>query len=122
MIGNNVMNDQPSSGIAPAYLSYVPILGRRILKVALFFWAFCLTLGAIEGTVGSGTIVASIFFLSVPVLVGFLTWANYELLYVLPRRLTSVLVLGGTLMLSSTAVVMVGLLAAAGMKTMLLGS
>ena len=115
------MNDQPSSNIAPVYLSYVPTLGRRMLKVALSFWAFCLTLGAIEGTVGSSIIVESIFFLSVPVLVGFLTWTNHELLFVLPRRLTSVLVVGGTLLLSSTAVVMVGILAAAGMKAMLIG-
>jgi len=92
-----------------------------MLKVALSFWAFCLILGAIEGTVGSGVIVATIYFLSVPVLIGFLTWAHHELLYVLPRRLSSVLAVGGALMLSSTAVVMVGLLAAAGMKTMLLG-
>jgi hypothetical protein len=98
------------------------VLWRQTLKIAVGFWATWLALGAVEAKVGSNAVVASVFFLSIPALVFFLTWANKDILHIIPRRSLSVLVLGVSVLLSSSVIVLVGLIAAAKLKLLISGA
>ncbi len=94
---------------------------EQTLKIATSFWGVCLLLVLIEATVGDNIVTPTIFFLSVPVLVGYLLWANLYLLMQLRKNLISMLVLGVYVLCSASAIVFVGLFAAANLKTLMTG-
>ena len=94
---------------------------EQTLKIATSFWGVCLLLVLIESTVGDNTVTRTIFFLSVPVLVGYLLWANVHLLMQLRKNVLSVMVLGVYVLCSASAIVFVGLFAAANLKTLMTG-
>ena len=96
-------------------------LWKQTLKVASGFWGVCLFLVAIEAAVGDNAVTATIFFLSVPVLVGYLMWANWQLMILVRERLLAVFVLGVYVLCSATVIVFVGLFAAANLKTLMIG-
>jgi hypothetical protein len=95
---------------------------RQTLSVAIVFWAACLGLVALEVTMGAHFVLGGLFFVSIPVLVCFLTWAVKDLILALRRNWSSVVLLGACVLFSSTLIVLVGLLAAANLKTLMLGS
>ncbi|MDX1515093.1 MAG: hypothetical protein R3174_15255, partial [Gammaproteobacteria bacterium] len=95
---------------------------RQTLSVATAFWAVCLVLVALEATMGANFIVGGLFFLSIPMLVAFIIWATKDLMLVLRRDLSSVLVLGVCVFFSSTVIILIGLLAAANLKSLMLGA
>lgn len=85
------------------------------------FWAACLALVALEATVGSNLFVGLVFFLSIPVLVGYLTWVNKDIVTRTGRGLLSVVLLGISVLISSSVIILIGLVAAANLKTLILG-
>lgn len=95
---------------------------RQTLKVATGFWGVCLLLVAIEAAFGANPVTSTIFFLSVPVLVGYLMWANKELLVFVREGLLVILVLGLYVLCSATFIVFIGLFAAANLKTLITGA
>lgn len=95
---------------------------RQMLTVAALFWALCLVLVALEATVGAHFVLGGLFFLSIPMLVALLTWATKDLAAVLRRRLPAVVVHGACVLISAALIVLVGLLAAANLKTLMLGA
>ena len=92
------------------------------VKIATSFWGICLLLVLIEATVGDNVVTPTIFFLSVPVLVAYLMWANVDLLIQLRKNLFSVFVLGVYVLCSASAIVFVGLFAAANLRTLVIGA
>ena len=65
----------------------------------------------------------SLFSLSIPLLVVVLTWVNKGIVFDrAPRTVSSVLVLGLSVLAVSTAIILVGLLAAANLKTLMIGA
>ena len=103
-------------------ISTYPILSsyRQILSVATVFWGTCLTLVVAEIAIGSNIIIASIFVLSIPLLVAVLTWVNKGIVFDrVPRTGASVVVLGLSVLLVSTVIILVGLLAAANLKSLM---
>ncbi len=95
---------------------------RQTLTVAAVFWALCLILVALEATVGAHFVLDGLFFLSIPLLVAFLIWATKDLTAVLRRGVYSVFVLGACVLVSATLIVLVGLVAAANLKSLMLGA
>ena len=95
---------------------------RQTLSVAVVFWAVCLGLVALEATMGAHFVLGGLFFVSIPILVCFLTWATKDLMLVLRRNLSSVVLFGACLLFSSALIILIGLLAAANLKTLMLGS
>ena len=95
---------------------------RQTLSVAVAFWAVCLGLVALEATMGAHFVLGGLFFVSIPILVCFLTWATKDLMLVLRRNLSSVVLFGACLLFSSALIILIGLLAAANLKTLMLGS
>jgi hypothetical protein len=103
-------------------ISTYPILGsyRENLSVASLFWATCLALVIVEVAIGSNIVIGGIFVLSIPLLVMVLTWVNKGIVFDrAPRTAGSVLVLGLSVLAVSTAIVLVGLLAAANLKSLM---
>jgi len=97
---------------------------RRTLSVATSFWAACLVLVAVEAAVGSNLVVGVLFFLSIPALVGCLTWVHMGIVFgeaPASRSLSSVFVLGASVLLSASVIILVGLLAAANLKELMTG-
>lgn len=94
---------------------------RQMLTVAAVFWALCLVLVALEATMGAHFVLGGLFLLSIPLLVALLTWATKDLVVVLRRRLPAVVVHGACVLISAALIVLVGLLAAANLKTLMLG-
>lgn len=106
-------------------ISTYPILRsyRQNLSVATVFWGTCLTLVMVEATLGSNIVIGGLFSLSIPLLVVVLTWVNKGIVFDrVPRTVGSVLVLGLSVLAVSTAIILVGLLAAANLKTLLIGA
>ena len=95
---------------------------RQTLSVAVVFWAACLGLVALEATMGAHFVLGGLFFVSIPILVCFLTWAIKDLMLVLRRDLSSVVVLGACVLFSSALIILIGLLAATNLKALMLGS
>ena len=95
---------------------------RQTLSVAVAFWAVCLGLVALEATMGAHFVLGGLFFVSIPILVCFLTWAIKDLMLVLRRDLSSVVVLGACVLFSSALIILIGLLAATNLKALMLGS
>jgi len=103
-------------------ISTYPILGsyRENLSVASGFWGTCLVLVMAEVAIGSNIVIGGIFVLSIPLLVAMLTWVNKGIVFDrAPPTAASVLVLGLSVLVVSTVVVLVGLLAAANLKTLM---
>lgn len=105
-------------------LQMSPLYGawRQTLRIAAAFWATCLVLAALEVTIGSNPVSGILFFLSIPVLVGYLTWANKGLVAGTRRLLLSVVMLGACVLLSATVIILVGLLAAVNLKVLMTGA
>lgn len=99
---------------------------QRNLSVATAFWGACLALVVAEVAIGSRTvnvIIGGLFFLSIPLLVAVLTWVNKGIVFDrVPRTLGSVLVLGLSVLLTSSAIILVGLLAASNLKSLMVGA
>ena len=96
---------------------------QRNLTVATAFWVACLVLVIAEVAVGSNMVIGGLFFLSIPLLVAVLTWVNKGIVFDrVPRTLGSVLVLGLSVLLVSSAIILVGLLAAANLKFLMIGA
>ena len=109
-------------------ISTDPILRscRQNLSVATAFWGACLALVVAEVAIGSSvaTVVIGILFtLLIPLLVAVLTWVNKGIVFdKAPRRPASVVVLGISVLVVSTFIILVGLLAAANLKTLMIGA
>ena len=96
---------------------------RQNLSVASVFWGTCLALVMVEVALGSNIVIGGLFSLSIPMLVVVLTWVNKGIVFDrVPRTVSSVLVLGLSVLVVSTAIILVGLLAAANLKTLLVGA
>jgi hypothetical protein len=103
-------------------ISTYPILGscRQNLSVASVFWGTCLVLVMAEVAVGSNIVIGGIFVLSVPLLVVMLTWVNKGIVFDRTAPTAgSVLVLGLSVLVVSTLILLVGLLAAANLKSLM---
>ena len=88
--------------------------------MASVFWGTCLVLVMVEVAVGSNIVVGGIFVLSVPLLVVMLTWVNKGIVFDrAPLTAGSVLVLGVSVLVVSTLIILVGLLAAANLKSLM---
>ena len=94
---------------------------EQTLRIATSFWGVCLLLVLIEATVGDNIVTPTVFFLSVPVLVGYLMWINLDLFVQLRKSLFTVFVLGVYVLCSASAIVFIGLFAAANLKTLMTG-
>lgn len=106
-------------------ISTYPILRsyRQNLSVATAFWGACLALVLAEVVLGSNIIIGGLFLLSIPLLVAVLTWVNKGIVFDrAPRTLSSVLILGLSVLVVSTLIILVGLLAAANLKSLLIGA
>ena len=96
---------------------------RTVLNIAVVFWGTCLALVAVEATFGSSALVAGMFFLSIPLLVGCLTWVSLGFaIRQRTRNLTSVVMLGVGILASASVIILVGLVAAANLKSLLLSA
>jgi hypothetical protein len=105
--------------------STYPILRscRQNLSVATAFWGACLVLVVAEVAIGSNIVIGGLFFMSIPLLVAVLTWVNKGIVFDrAPRTLASVLVLGLSVLVVSTLIILVGLLAAANLKSLMIGA
>jgi hypothetical protein len=105
--------------------SSYPILRscRQNLSVATAFWGACLVLVIAEVAIGSNMVIGGLFFLSIPLLVAVLTWVNKGIVFDrAPRTLSSVVVLGLSVLAVSTLIILVGLLAAANLKSLMIGA
>jgi len=99
-----------------------PILSsyRQNLSVATAFWGTCLLLAVLEGAIGSNILIGSVFVLSIPLLVAVLTWVNKGIVFDrAPRTAGSVLVLGLSVLVVSTVIILIGLLAATNLKSLM---
>lgn len=106
-------------------ISTYPILRsyRQNLSVATAFWGACLALVVAEVVLGSNIIIGGLFLLSIPLLVVFLTWVNKGIVFDrAPRTVSSVLVLGLSVLVVSSLIILVGLLAAANLKSLMIGA
>ena len=93
---------------------------HHTLSVASSFWGVCLVLVAVEAAFGSNAVSSGLFFLSIPLLVALLTWVNLGMVFGGgPRRIWSLFALGGTVLASSSLIILVGLVAAAKLKVLL---
>lgn len=95
---------------------------RQMLTVAAVFWALCLVLVALEATMGAHLVLSGIFFLSIPLLVAYVTWASKDLAAVMQRGTPAVVVHGACVLFFASLIVLVGLLAASNLKSLMLGA
>lgn len=95
---------------------------RQMLTVAAVFWALCLVLVALEATMGTHFVLGGLYLLSIPLLVGFVTWATKDLAAVLRRRVPAVVIHGAFVFLFASLIVLIGLLAASNLKSLMLGA
>jgi hypothetical protein len=105
-------------------ISTYPILRsyRQNLSVATAFWAACLVLVMAEVALGSHIVIGGLFLVSIPSLVAVLTWVNKGIVFDrAPHTMSSVLVLGLSVLVVSTVIILVGLLAAANLKSLMIG-
>ncbi len=95
---------------------------HRTIRIATAFWGVSLALVAMEATFGANVLVSGLYFLSLPALVGFLTWAYRGIVFArFERHPGSVLALGISVLAVSSVIVFVGLLAASNLKTIMSG-
>jgi hypothetical protein len=91
---------------------------QRSVTIATLYWGACLVLVTLEAAVGANPVSALLFFLSVPMLVTALFWANRSLLRSRPRLL-ALGALGGTVLVYSSLILLLGLIAASKLKSLL---
>jgi hypothetical protein len=106
-------------------MSTYPILRsyRQNLSVATVFWGASLLRVMAEVAIGSNVVIGILFFLSIPLLVAVLTWINKGIVFDrVPRTLSSVVLLGVSVLAVSTFIILVGLLAAANLKSLMIGA
>jgi len=106
-------------------ISTYPILRsyRQNLSVATAFWGACLVLVVAEVALGWNMVIGGLFLLSIPLLVAVLTWVNKGIVFDrVPRTVASVVVLGLSVLAVSTLIILVGLLAAANLKSLMIGA
>jgi hypothetical protein len=106
-------------------ISTYPILRsyRQNLSVATAFWGACLLLVVAEVALGWNMVIGGLFLLSIPLLVAVLTWVNKGIVFDrVPRTVASVVVLGLSVLAVSTLIILVGLLAAANLKSLMIGA
>jgi hypothetical protein len=102
-------------GTYPIFSSY-----RQNLSVAAAFWGTCLALVVAEVAIGSNIVIGAVFVLSIPLLVALLTWVNKGIVFDRGRRTAgSVLMLGLSVLVVSTVIILIGLLAAANLKSLM---
>lgn len=105
-------------------ISTYPILRscRQNLSVATAFWGACLVLVMAEVALGSNLIIGGLYVLLIPLLVAVLTWVNKGIVFDrAPRTFSSVLILGFSVLAVSTVIILVGMLAAANLKSLMIG-
>ena len=94
---------------------------RQNLTVAMPFWVAWLGLAGVEATVGTSSIVGFLYFITIPLLVGFVTWSSLHLLLVLDlgNRVANIVMLGLAVLVSASVITAVGIVAAASFKELL---
>jgi len=92
---------------------------HQTASVAATFWGACLVLVTVEATVGENLVSSALFFLSVPALVIGLIWANRSLLRS-RARLTAMATLAVSVFVYASVILLLGLLAAAKLKSLLM--
>lgn len=97
-------------------------LWRQTLSVAAVFWALWLILVALEATMGAHFILGGLYLFSLPLLVGSLTWSTRELTAAPRRGVGPILIHGACVLVLASIIVLVGLLAAARLKAIMLGT
>ena len=92
---------------------------KRCLRLGIYFWAFWLVLVALEATLGSSQLIGAALFVSIPLLVATLIWANHTVLLMVESRFTGMFLLGVTVLFSASMVTAVGIAATASLKNLL---
>lgn len=92
---------------------------QKTFGVAIVFWGACLALVLAEAAIGASVVIAVLYFLTIPSLVAVLTWVNKGIVFDhVPHSIGSVFVLGFSVLVYSSLIIFVGLLAAANLKTL----
>lgn len=92
---------------------------EKTLGVAAAFWGTYLVLVLAEVAIGASMFIAVLFFLSIPLLVAVLTWVNKGIVFDhVPHSITSVFVLGFSVLVYSSLIIFIGLVAATNLKTL----
>ncbi|MBT6273870.1 MAG: hypothetical protein HOI95_07030 [Chromatiales bacterium] len=99
-------------------LSVMVRVGQRNLSVAAVFWTLWLVLVIGEIALGSSLAIGIIYWVSIPMLVGFMTVSSLRVLTLvdLQRRVMSVSVLGMTVLVSASLTMSVGIVATSSLK------
>jgi len=106
-------------------ISTYPILRsyRQNLSVATVFWGVYLVLVVGEVALGWNIFIGSLFLFSIPLLVAALTWVNKGIVFDrAPSTPGSVLVLGLSVLIVSSVIILVGVLAASMLKSLMIGA
>ena len=69
-------------------------LARRAGSIAILFWGGWLALAAFESNLGSNLVVSVLFSLSLPLLVGLLTWNSRSFAWVIQQRFLAIAMMG----------------------------
>ena len=91
---------------------------QQTLSIAAMFWGVCLVLVALEATLGENLVSSGLFALSIPMLVMGLVWANRAMLRT-KARAVALFALGVSVLVYSSVIVLVGLVAASKLKSLL---
>ena len=94
-------------------------LARRAGSIAILFWGGWLALAAFESNLGSNLVVSVLFSLSLPLLVGLLTWNSRSFAWVIQQRFLAIAMMGFAVMLLFSLITAVGMVAMASLKSML---
>ena len=94
-------------------------LVRQAGSIAILFWGGWLALAAFESSIGSNLVVSVLFSLSLPLLVGLLTWTSRSFIWVIQQRFLAITIMGLTVLILSSLITAVGMAAMASLKTML---
>jgi hypothetical protein len=96
---------------------------RQNLSVATVFWGVYLVLVIGEVVLGWNIFIGSLFLFSIPLLVAALTWVNKGIVFDrAPSTMGSVLVLGLSVLIVSSVIILVGVLAASMLKSLMIGA
>jgi len=88
-------------------------------SIAVMFWGGWLALAALESSFGSNVVISVLFSLSLPLLVGLLSWTSRSLLRVIRQRLLAIVMMGLYVLILSSLITAVGMVATASLKTLL---
>ena len=94
---------------------------HQTASVAALFWGVCLVLVTLEATVGANLVSSLLFFLSIPALVTGLFWANRAVLRS-RARFTALATLAVSVFVYASVILLLGILAAAKLKSLLMES